>query len=53
MTIDAVCAGFRVVEVPTTMTHRVTGRDWHAIRHRVRQLVAVTLALWERRARRC
>jgi len=49
LTIDALHAGFRVVEVPTTMTHRVTGRDWKAVRHRARQFLAVAQALWTRR----
>jgi glycosyltransferase involved in cell wall biosynthesis len=53
LTIDALCAGFSVVEVPTTMTHRVTGRDWAAIRHRARQFFAVARALWRRRNSRC
>lgn len=53
LTIDALCAGFRVVEVPTTMTHRVTGRDWRAVRHRARQFLAVARVLWARRGRRC
>ena len=49
MTIDALRAGLRVVEVPTTMTHRVTGKDWKARFHRLKQLVAVARALWSRR----
>jgi glycosyltransferase involved in cell wall biosynthesis len=53
LTIDALCSGFRVTEVPTTMTHRVTGRDWKAVRHRARQFFAVARALWQRRHRRC
>lgn len=53
LTIDTLCAGFRVVEVPTTMTHRVTGRDWRAIRHRARQFWAVVRVLWARRGVRC
>jgi glycosyltransferase involved in cell wall biosynthesis len=52
-TIDALCAGFRVLEVPTTMTHRVTGRDAAAVRHRARQFLAVAAALWRRRSVRC
>lgn len=52
LTIDALRAGFRVVEVPTTMTHRVTGRDWKSIRHRARQFMAVAWALWTRRHRK-
>jgi glycosyltransferase involved in cell wall biosynthesis len=53
LTIDTLCAGFQVVEVPTTMTHRVTGRDWKAIRHRARQFWAVARVLWSRRGARC
>jgi glycosyltransferase involved in cell wall biosynthesis len=48
MTIDVLRAGFRVVEVPTAMDHRVTGRDWAGRRHRARQLRDVTLALLPR-----
>lgn len=53
LTIDALRAGFRVVEVPTTMTHRVTGRDWRGIHHRARQFLAVARVLWSRRSSRC
>jgi glycosyltransferase involved in cell wall biosynthesis len=49
MTIDALRAGVRVLEVPTTMTHRVTGRDAASVRHRTRQLFDVARALWSRR----
>ncbi len=45
MTIAAARGGFRVLEVPTQMSHRVTGRDWSGIRHRARQFVHVLLAL--------
>lgn len=51
-TIDAARAGARILEVPTTMTHRVTGKSWHEKRHRMRQLVHVVWALagrWFRR----
>ena len=37
MTIDAVRAGFRVVEVPVEMSHAVTGRDLAGFAHRARQ----------------
>ncbi|HEX2025126.1 MAG TPA: glycosyltransferase [Actinomycetota bacterium] len=37
MTIDAVRAGFRVVEVPVAMRHAVTGRDLTGFVHRGRQ----------------
>jgi glycosyltransferase involved in cell wall biosynthesis len=53
LTIDALCAGFRVVEIPTSMTHRVTGRDWRGMLHRARQLIAVARVLWPRRSSRC
>lgn len=49
MTIDAIRAGLRVVEVPTAMTHRVTGRDAASVLHRARQLVDVACVLWSRR----
>jgi glycosyltransferase involved in cell wall biosynthesis len=45
LTIDVLRAGLRVVEVPTTMDHRVTGDDWAARRHRARQLRDVVRAL--------
>ena len=37
MTIDAVRAGFRVLEVPVAMEHAVTGRDVAGFLHRGRQ----------------
>jgi glycosyltransferase involved in cell wall biosynthesis len=49
--IDVLRAGFRLVEVPTEMTHKATGRDWAGLRHRGRQLVAIALTLvtrWRR-----
>lgn len=49
MTLDAFKAGLRVQEVPTTMTHRATGSDWRAKRHRGRQFLDVKLALRARR----
>ena len=54
LTIDVLRAGCRVLEVPTQMTHRVTGRDWGARRHRARQFFHVARALAPRllRARR-
>jgi len=44
MTIDAVRAGLRVVEVELPLTHRATGRDLPGFRHRFRQLLDVLLA---------
>jgi glycosyltransferase involved in cell wall biosynthesis len=49
LTVTALRAGFRVLEIPTTMTHRVTGRSPAAIRHRAGQFFAaarVLLQLW-------
>jgi hypothetical protein len=37
MTVDAVRAGFRVVEVPVPMEHIPTGRDLPGFAHRARQ----------------
>jgi glycosyltransferase involved in cell wall biosynthesis len=48
LTIDALRLGFRVVEVPTTMTHRVTGRDFRAMLHRLKQYLAIRAALRRR-----
>ena len=48
LTIDVLRAGFRVVEVPTRMHHRVTGSDWRSRRHRARQLLHVARALLPR-----
>lgn len=45
VTIRALRAGLRVVEVPTTMSHSVTGRNLHGFVHRGRQFVDVLLTL--------
>lgn len=45
LTIDVLQAGLRVLEVPTEMDHRVTGRSLSARLHRARQLRDVVLAL--------
>jgi len=50
--IDALRAGLRVVEVPTSMAHAATGRDWAGFRHRGRQLVHILRALWRRQKAR-
>ncbi|HYH27609.1 MAG TPA: glycosyltransferase family 2 protein [Actinomycetota bacterium] len=52
MTIDAVRAGLRVVEVPIPMTHAATGRDLPGVLHRVRQGGAVLRAAASRLYRR-
>ncbi len=45
LTIRALRAGLRVLEVPTTMTHRHTGRDAAGFAHRGRQFVDVAISL--------
>jgi hypothetical protein len=46
--IDALRAGFRVLEVPTAMAHAATGRDLRGFLHRGRQFVAVARVLAKR-----
>jgi len=48
MTIDAVRAGFRVVEVRASLAHRPTGRDARGFIHRGRQGVDILLAVLPR-----
>ena len=45
LTIDLLRAGMRVQEVRCDLQHRVTGKDWRAQRHRLRQFVHVARAL--------
>jgi len=45
LTIRALRADMRVVEVPTTMTHAATGRDVRGFVHRGRQFIHVAIAL--------
>jgi Glycosyl transferase family 2 len=44
MTIDAVCAGVHVEEIPLELEHRATGRDARGFIHRGRQLLDAALA---------
>lgn len=48
LNLDAARLGLRVLEVPTTMTHRATGRNWAGFRHRGRQFLYVALAILRR-----
>ncbi len=50
LTIDLLRAGLRVVEVDVELSHRATGTDWRAQRHRARQWRDVARALGARRA---
>jgi glycosyltransferase involved in cell wall biosynthesis len=52
MTIDAVRAGLRVVEVSAPFTHRPTGRDVAGFLHRGRQGLAIVRVVLVRAARR-
>ena len=52
MTIDLLLAGYRVVEVPCDLQHRVTGSDWRGQVHRAKQYRDVARALAVRRLRR-
>jgi len=48
LTIDAVRAGARVVEMPVDMDHRHTGRRLSGFLHRGRQGIDIVRALWPR-----
>jgi hypothetical protein len=48
LTVDAVRAGARVVEVPVAMDHRHTGRTVAGFAHRARQGADAARALWPR-----
>jgi Glycosyl transferase family 2 len=50
MTIDALRAGLRVIEVEVDLHHNATGKDLAGIRHRARQARAVTRELTRRKA---
>jgi len=52
MTIDAVRAGFRVVEVPVAMEHAATGRDLRGFMHRAHQGLDLLRAIGPRLLRR-
>jgi hypothetical protein len=45
LTIDVQRAGLAVCEIPCDLHHRVTGADWHAVRHRATQYAHVAAAL--------
>lgn len=48
LTIDILKAGYRILEVPTQMAHRVTGSDFRGQLHRARQWRDVARALLPR-----
>ncbi|MDH7576242.1 MAG: glycosyltransferase family 2 protein [Bacillota bacterium] len=45
MTVEAARRGFRIMEVPTSMRHRFTGRNWAGFCHRGKQFWHVFWAL--------
>ncbi|MFY0543233.1 glycosyltransferase family 2 protein [Brevibacillus sp. H7] len=51
LTVDVLRAGYRVMEVPVSFTHRVTGNDLAGCMHRGKEFVAIGRALcrkwWE------
>lgn len=46
LTVGALNAGFRVLEVPTEFRHHVTGDDWADLLHRARQFRDVARVVW-------
>lgn len=49
LTVDALQAGLRVIEMPLILQHRHTGRGWQGFSHRGRQLIHIVRTVWERR----
>ncbi len=48
LTVDALRAGYRVMEVPVAFTHRERGNDWQGVWHRGREFVAISRALGQK-----
>jgi hypothetical protein len=49
LTIDALRKGYRIVEVPLPLTHRLSGRNWTGFVHRGHQFWDILKAVWRRR----
>ncbi len=49
LTIDALRKGYRIVEVPLPLTHRVSGRNLRGFLHRGHQFWDIAKAVWRRR----
>jgi glycosyltransferase involved in cell wall biosynthesis len=47
MTLRALAQGYKILEIPTTMSHKETGRDLQGFLHRGRQLVDVLKVICE------
>lgn len=54
LTVDALRAGYRVLEIPVSFQHRETGNDWPGYCHRGKEFVAISRTLcqkwWEGRS---
>lgn len=51
LTIDALRLGYRIVEVPLPLCHRLSGRTLKGFLHRGHQFVDILRAVWKRRKR--
>ncbi len=51
MTVDAIRAGYSVIEVEVDLEHRATGRSWRGFAHRFRQLLDFVAVWLSRRLR--
>lgn len=49
LTIDALRKGYKIVEVPLPLTHRVSGRSLKGFAHRGEQFIDIARALWKRK----
>lgn len=49
LTIDALRKGYRIVEVPLPLTHRLSGRSLRGFLHRGHQFWDIARAVWRRR----
>ena len=49
LTIDALRKGYKIVEVPLPLTHRVSGRNLKGFAHRGEQFIDIARALWKRK----
>ncbi|MCE5322774.1 glycosyltransferase [bacterium] len=49
LTIDALRKGYKIVEVPLPLNHRVSGRNLKGFVHRGQQFIDIVRALWKRK----
>lgn len=48
LTVDALRAGYRVLEVPVLFSHRETGNDWSGYCHRGKEFLAISRTLFHK-----